>query len=71
MYNLHTRLMEPFGSFTPKNPAFDATWLDETLNRDLKSCCKFVSQGNFESAVPLQMCDILSPKGSAKRRRTG
>ena len=76
------RLMEPFASFTSKNhilyhlleklqwfgsPAFYATWLDETLNRDLKSCCRFVSQGNFESAVLLRMCDILEP--AAKRRR--
>jgi hypothetical protein len=81
-YNAHVALMAPFTCYTPKhhlmyhlvqdtgylgNPDSYACWLDESLNRQLKLCCRNVSQSTFECSVLLSMRDLLKPSSSRKR----
>jgi hypothetical protein len=48
------------------NPRMYATWVDESLNKTLKACCRQVSQSTFEGSVLFHMRQVLR-KGSLKR----
>ena len=41
------------------NPQLCATWLDEALNKVLKSSCRDTSQAVFERTVLLRMRELL------------
>lgn len=41
------------------NPWLDATFLDESLNKELKRCCRFAHQATFESTVILKITEVL------------
>lgn len=43
------------------NPTAYANWVDESLNRMLKLCCRNISQKTFESVVLQQMRYLLRP----------
>ena len=56
------------------NPSWYSNWLDESLNRLLKSSCRYASQQTFEASVLLAMKDLLGGAGhptapAAKRPR--
>ena len=82
--NRHVALMTPFEAFLPKhhimwhlianiglhgNPSWYSAWLDESLNKVLKSACRNVSQMTFEASVLLNMRELLAPALSAVPRR--
>jgi len=54
---------------TPRqgNPRCYANWLDESLNKVLKRCCREIAQSTFESNVLLAMAELL--KTGYKRPR--
>ena len=69
-------VMEPYACFVPKhhlafhlvakmplhgNPRLYATWLDESLNKKLKACCRYASQVTFEQTVLVRMAELLKP----------
>ena len=73
-YNTHVALMVPFDLFKPKhhimfhliqqtrhfgNPNAYACWLDEALNKMLKTSCKNVSQSTYEMSVLYNKKEIL------------
>lgn len=83
-YNAHVTLMIVFESYTPKhhicfhlvanigyhgNPNMYSNWIDETLNRTLKACCRNVSQQAFEGSLLLRVRDTLRPSMAVKRSR--
>ena len=41
------------------NPRYYANWLDESLNKHLKSACRMVSQVNFERSLYCSMRELL------------
>ena len=41
------------------NPWLDATFLDESLNKELKQCCRHAHQSTFESSVILKIGEVL------------
>jgi hypothetical protein len=74
LYATFVALMAPFEVYTPKvhimwhllknqlhhgNPVFYSNWVDEALNKTLKSACRMVSQSTFESSVLLKMRTLL------------
>ena len=76
-------LLQGRNAFTPKhhwafhlvhsiqrqgNPAFYATWMDESLNKVLKGCCRQTAQSTFETSVLVRMGEVLRGRG-AKRGR--
>ena len=82
-YRVHLECMRPEECFTPKhhlmihllhrsgyfgNPRFYANWLDENLNKTLKSACRLTSQATFENSVLTRKQSILS-SSSRKRAR--
>jgi len=75
-------LLKGLGVFAPKhhlafhlvhniqrqgNPAFYATWMDESLNKVLKGCCKQTSQATFETSALIRMNQVL--RSGTKRGR--
>jgi hypothetical protein len=73
-YVLHVALMQPLGVYTPKhhivfhllknagrqgNPLIYATWLDESLNKVLKSACKNAAAVTFYPSVLMRMRELL------------
>jgi hypothetical protein len=44
------------------NPRLYATWLDESLNRMLKGCCRQTSQATFCRSVLFRMSRLLESK---------
>ena len=74
LYNRYMELIAPLEIYVPKNhlvyhllfnipmhgnPKDYATWLDESLNKVLKGCCRNVSQATFEQTVLVRMADVL------------
>ena len=70
----HQAIMEAHDVFAPKhhlmfhlilravvhgNPWLDATFLDESLNKELKQCCRYAHQARFESTVLLKITEVL------------
>ena len=51
------------------NPRAYANWVDETLNRMLKSACRTTSQQTFEPSVTLRMAVMLRGGQGSKRKR--
>ena len=55
------------------NPRQYANWLDESLNKTLRACCRQLSQATFESALLVNMEEILRAGGrttiTRKRKR--
>ena len=51
------------------NPTAYDNWLDERLNKQLKACCRGISQINFEGTVLRSMKHILLV-GDLKRKRS-
>lgn len=49
------------------NPRRYANWLDESLNKELKKCCRTVSQSTFEPFLLLRMREVLSQVGSKRK----
>ena len=83
-YSRHIALIVPFESFVPKhhlvfhlllkssfhgNPCYYATWLDESLNKVLKSACKNACAATFEGSVLLRMKELLKDGPGLKRDR--
>ena len=50
------------------NPRNYATWLDESLNKLLKRCCRETSVVTFERCVLARMRSLLCEKGSKRPR---
>ena len=82
-YQRHMSWMAPFNAFVPKhhllwhlignseflgNPIYYANWEDESCNKSLKGCCRFVSQANFEGNVCLRMRELLRRRGEKRSR---
>ena len=74
-YRTHLQCMASEEAFVPKhhlmvhllhrsgyfgNPRFYSEWLDESLNKTLKSACRLTSQSTFENSVLTRMQSILS-----------
>ena len=74
-YKIHLQLMRSFDCFTPKHhvlihPILDSLikgnpwsyneFLDESLNKTLRSTCRHASQMCFEEAVLLKMNELLN-----------
>ena len=53
------------------NPRAYANWLDEGLNRLLRSACRQLSQDSFEAVLLINMEELLksAPTGKIKRQR--
>ncbi len=49
------------------NPHRYANWLDESLNKDLKRCCRTVSQATFETFLLLRMRIVLAASNSKRK----
>lgn len=49
------------------NPRLYANWLDESLNNDLKKCCRLVSQVSFEVMVLLRFRELLHRRGLKRK----
>ena len=49
------------------NPHRYANWLDESLNKDLKRCCRTVSQATFETFLLLRMRIVLASPNSKRK----
>ncbi len=79
---MHMALIKDFDAMTPKhqqmvhplieslrlgNPRFYATWLDESLNKDLKASCRFASQTTFDVVVLPRMIEVLREIRGKKR----
>jgi len=79
LYVEHVALMAHFSIYIPKhhivfhlirnverqgNPLVYSTWLDESLNKMLKSACKHQAASTFYPSVLLRMRDMLKLKGS-------
>lgn len=75
LYNRYMELMHQFDMYVPKHhlvyhlianlpwhgaPSAYATWLDESLNKALKACCRNVSQLCFEQTVLCRMEEVLA-----------
>ena len=71
-------LLRPPDIFTPKfhvifhalsqtgtlgNPGYYACWLDESLNKALKACCRHASQATFEEVVLHKTKETLKQLG--------
>ena len=53
------------------NPVLYMTWLDESLNKDLKGSCRMVSQATFEKTVLTNFNELLKSRiHPNKRKRT-
>ena len=78
--------MRPFDIFVPKfhvifhalaetgtkgNPFYYACWLDESLNKQLKACCRNASQATFDHTILHKTKEVLKCEphciGSRKR----
>ena len=74
LYVRHVALMAPFACYTPKhhvvfhllrnvgrqgNPYVYATWLDESLNKTLKTACRNAAAATFYPAVLRRMRELL------------
>jgi hypothetical protein len=81
---LHMELMRPFDVFLPKhhiilhalaeanekgNPWFYGSWLDESLNKLLKGCCRGASQLTFEETVLAKVSELLKEEPTSVRAR--
>ena len=51
------------------NPWLDATFLDESLNKELKQCCRFSHQATFEYTVILKITEVLKRLAEKRRMR--
>jgi hypothetical protein len=84
LYVRHIGLLVVFESYTPKhhllfhllqksdfhgNPSYYATWLDESLNKTLKSACKNACSAIFEGSTLLRMRELLKEAPAFKRDR--
>jgi len=78
------RLIGPFRNYIPKhhivyhileksrwfgNPKMYACWMDESWNKQLKGCCRNVSQATFEVSNLFSMRDLLRPADTKARKR--
>jgi hypothetical protein len=81
---IHMDLMRPFECFVPKhhlifhaicgteesgNPWKYSTWMDESLNKTLKGCCKHASQITFETTILMKMNEVLKELFSKRSRK--
>jgi hypothetical protein len=81
---IHLELMRPFDLFVPKhhvilhalgeandkgNPWLYASWLDESLNKVLKGCCRNASQITFEEVVLSKISEVLKAEPTVNRAR--
>jgi len=81
---VHMELMRPFDQFIPKhhvilhamgeaadkgNPWHYSSWLDESLNKVLKGCCRNASQMTFEAMVLAKVSEILKDEPTVVRNR--
>ena len=81
---LHLELERPFEVFVPKhhvilhalgesndkgNPRAYSSWLDESLNKTLKGCCRDASQITFEEMVLNKVSEILKDEPTVTRTR--
>ena len=82
LWKQHMAIMETHECYVPKhhlmyhcilrsvfhgNPWLDSTFLDESLNKELKQCCRYAHQLTFESTVILKITEVLK-RLLAKRR---
>ena len=81
---VHMELMRPFDLFIPKhhvilhmlaettskgNPRHYSSWLDESLNKLLKACCRNASQITFEAVVLSKVSELLKEEPTVVRNR--
>ena len=52
------------------NPTFYSNWLNESLNKLLKACCRQVSQHTFESGILIRMRALLRKRARTSTKRT-
>ena len=84
MWKQHMAIMQDHDVFSPKhhlmfhlvmrsvvhgNPWMDATFLDESLNKELKQCCRFSHQATFEYTVLLKITEVLKRLAEKRRMR--
>ena len=84
LYQAHVSAMVPFQCFVPKhhivfhliagmrwfgNPTLYSNWLDEAMNKTLKSMAKTCSQAVFEAVLLLRARDVFSAAPKRKRPR--
>ena len=50
------------------NPTYYSNWLNESLNKLLKQCCRNVSQHTFESGLLIRMRALLRKRGASTKR---
>ena len=85
LWKQHMAIMEIHEPFVPKhhlmfhcimrsvfhgNPWLDATFLDESLNKELKQCCRYAHQTTFESTVILKINLVLKRMQVKRRMRS-
>ena len=83
LWKQHMAIMEIHDPFVPKhhlmfhcimrsvfhgNPWLDATFLDESLNKELKQCCRYAHQTTFESTMILLKINLVLKRMQVKRR---
>ena len=68
MPNMHAICHMIIGMGFHGNPRAYANWVDEALNRVLKTACRNISQQHFESRVLLRMPQLLQSHGRKRGR---
>jgi hypothetical protein len=81
---IHMELIRPFDLFIPKhhvimhalgetnekgNPWYYGSWLDESLNKLLKGCCRNAAQVTFEETVLSKVAELLKDEPTVTRAR--
>ena len=81
---IHMQIMEQWEEFVPKhhvifhplhhtmekgNPWYYGSWLDESLNKQLKNACKHASQATFESTLLFKMRENLRTLERGAKRK--
>ena len=81
---IHMQIMRPWDQFVPKhhvifhalqqtmekgNPWFYSSWLNESLNKQLKHACKDLSQATFETTLLIKMREILTTMDRGVKRK--
>ena len=74
LWKKHMAIMREFTEFVPKhhlmyhailradvhgNPWLGNTFLDESLNKELKACCRLCHQATFECTVLVKISEVL------------